>query len=97
MDLRALGAGLYELLHLPDDDFSNYVVPLEYLSFQNESHTKINCVVPLLGLRWTGRNAVSHSFVKWWGSHKEVSDHMTVINHEFIRKYNIVDILKENN
>jgi hypothetical protein len=97
MDLRALGAGLYELLHLPDDDFSTYVVPLEYLSFQNSLHTKVNCIVPLLDLRWTGRNAVSHSFVKWWGSLRQVSAHMTIINHEFIREYNIINILQKNN
>jgi hypothetical protein len=97
MDLRALGAGLYDFLNLPDPDFSTYVVPLEYISWQNASHTKINCIIPSLGLRWSGRNAVSHSFVKWWGSLREVSDKMTVITNHFISEHNIIDILKENN
>jgi hypothetical protein len=97
MDLRALGAGLYDFLNLPDSDFTTYVVSLEYISWYNSGHTRINCIVPSLNLRWSGRNAVSHSFVKWWGSHKEVSHNMTVINNDFIREYNIIDILKHNN
>jgi hypothetical protein len=97
MDLRALGAGLYDFLKLPDSDFNTYVVSLEYISWHNSGHTRINCTVPLLCIRWSGRNAVSHSFVKWWGSQKEVSQNMTVINNDFIREYNIIDILKDNN
>ena len=46
---------------------------------------------------WTGKSAVGHTFVKWWGSLKEVSNNMTIITNDFIHDYNIVDILKENN
>jgi hypothetical protein len=34
--------------------------------------------------------------VKWWGSTKEVSEKMIVINDAFIRQYNIIDIIKNN-
>jgi hypothetical protein len=30
LDIRAIGAGWYEGLHLPDSDFATYVVPLIY-------------------------------------------------------------------
>jgi hypothetical protein len=96
MDLRAIGAGLYEFLNLPDFDFALYVVVLEYMSWQDARHTRINCVIPSLDIRWSGRSAVSHSFVKWWGSTKEVSEKMIVINNAFIRQYNIIDIIKNN-
>ena len=97
MDLRAIGAGLYESLHLPDYEFNCYVVILEYLSWQNAKHTRINCIIPALDIRWTGRSAVSHTFVKWWGSQQEVSNNMNVINNDFIRKYNIIEALTDNN
>jgi hypothetical protein len=48
-------------------------------------------------LRWAGRSAVSHTFVQWWGSQKEVSPKMTVINNTFIREYDIIDVIKNNN
>jgi hypothetical protein len=97
MDLRAIGAGLYEFLNLPDCDFALYVVILEYTSWQNAGRTRINCIIPSLDIRWGGRSAVSHSFVKWWGSTKEVSEKMIVINNAFIRQYNIIDKMKDNN
>ena len=97
MDLRAMGAGLYEYLNLPDYEFKRYVVILEYISWQNTKCTKINCIIPALDVRWNGRSAVSQTFVKWWGSSKEVSDDMIVITNDFIRQYNIIDILKNNN
>ena len=96
MDLRALGAGLYELLNLPNCNFETYVVVLDYISWQNSKHTRVNCEIPALQLRWTGKSAVSHTFVKWWGSITEVSNKMTVISNDFIRDFNIIDILKEN-
>ena len=97
MDLRAIGAGLYNFLNLPDCDFCTYVTPLEYVSWQNSGKTKINCFIPALNLRWTGRSAVSHSFVQWWGSIKEVSSHMTILNNSIIDKYNIKSVILENN
>ena len=96
MDLRALGAGLYDLLNLPDCDFKTYVVVLEYMSWQNSLHTRVNCEIPALQLRWTGKSAVSHTFVKWWGSIREVSNNMTVISNAFIHDFNIIEILKDN-
>jgi hypothetical protein len=39
---------------------------------RNAKCTKINCVIPALDIRRTGRSAVSHTFVKRWGSSKEV-------------------------
>ena len=97
MDLRALGAGLYEFFNLPLYEFTKYVVPLEFVSWQNPSRTKINCRVPWLNLTWSGRGAVDHFFVKSWGSYKEVSNDMTLINMEFIAKYNLIEILNNNN
>ena len=97
MDLRALGAGLYELLNLPDCDFKTYVVVLDYMSWQNSNHTRVNCEIPALQLRWTGKSAVSHTFVKWWGSITEVSNNMTVISNAFIHDFNIIEILQDNN
>ncbi len=97
MDLRALGAGLYEFLNLPDFDFALYVVILEYTSWQNAGHTRVNCIIPSLDIRWNGRSAVSHSFVKWWGSSVEVSNNMILINNEFIREYDLINKIKENN
>jgi hypothetical protein len=96
MDLRAIGAGLYEFLNLPNFDFASYVVILEYTSWQNARRTRINCIIPSLDIRWSGRSAVNHSFVNWWGSSREVSPNMTVINNNFIRQYNIIDTLKNN-
>jgi hypothetical protein len=64
---------------------------------QNAKCTKINCIIPALDIRWTGRSAVSHTFVKWWGSSKEVNNNMIVINNAFIHDHNIVNIIKENN
>ena len=97
MDLRALGAGLYEFLQLPDCHFVTYVVCLEYISWQNSGKTRINCRVPLLDLRWSGKHAVNHAFAIWWGSLKQVSPNMTVIDDVFVDKYNIINVLKENN
>jgi hypothetical protein len=97
MDLRAIGAGLYDFLNLPECDFLIYVVVLEYTSWQNAKHTRLNCIIPALDISWSGRSVVSHSFVKWWGSAKEVSTKMNVITNAFIREYNIIDIIKNNN
>ncbi len=97
MDLRAMGAGLYEYLNLPDYKFKRYVVILEYISWQNAKCTKINCIIPALDVRWNGRSAVSHTFVKWWGSSKEVSDDIIIINNTFNQEYNIKNIIRENN
>jgi hypothetical protein len=62
MDLRAIGAGLYEFLNLPDFDFALYVVILEYTSWQNAGRTRINCSIPSLDIRWSGRSAVYSLF-----------------------------------
>ncbi len=97
MDLRAIGAGLYEFLNLPNFDFALYVVILEYTSWQNAGRTRINCIIPSLDIRWSGRSAVNHSFVKWWGSSKEVNNNMIVINNAFIHDHNIINIIEENN
>jgi hypothetical protein len=97
MDLRAIGAGLYEFLNLPECDFMTYVVVLDYTSWQDAKHTRLNCIIPALKISWSGRSAVSHSFVKWWGSAKEVTTKMTVINNSFIQKYNIIEIMENNN
>jgi hypothetical protein len=97
MDLRAIGAGLNEFLNLPNFDFASYIAILEYSSWQNARRTRINCIIPSLDIRWSGRSAVNHSFVNWWGSSREVSPSKTVINNDFIRQYNFIDILKNNN
>ena len=97
MDLRAIGAGLYESLDLPDSDFTRYVVLLEYTGWQNVEHTRINCIIPALQIQWSGRSAVNHTFVQWWGACKEVSENMIFLNNDLIRKYNIIQIIKNNN
>jgi hypothetical protein len=52
MDLRAIGAGLYEFLNLPNFDFASYV--LEYTSWQNARRTRINFIIPSLDIMWSG-------------------------------------------
>jgi hypothetical protein len=84
-------------MNLPDFNFKKYVLILEYISWQNAKCTKINCIIPALDIRWTGRSAVSHTFVKWWESSKGVNNNMIVINNDFIHDHNIINIIKENN
>jgi hypothetical protein len=97
MDLRAIGAGLYEFLNLPDSDFTLDVVILEYTSWQNAGRTRINCIIPSLDIRCSGRSAVNHYFVKWWGSTKQVSLKMNIITNDFIHEHNVIEIIKNNN
>jgi hypothetical protein len=63
MDIRAIGAGWYERLHLPNQDTSTYVVPVIFLSCHSDQHLKINCSSPSLRINLTGRNAVNRLFV----------------------------------
>ena len=93
LDIRAIGAGWYQGLYLPNSDFSIYVIPLEYRSWQDSAHTRLNCVIPSLKIQWTGRNAVNHSFVKMWGSQVSLSDKMTLITLEFIKQYKLIEKL----
>jgi hypothetical protein len=94
LDIRAIGAGWYAGLYLPDCDFTTYVVPLIYRTWQNDSHTRINAVIPSLRIEWTNRNAVNHSFVKMWGSQVTLESHMTLITLAFINEYKIITKLR---
>jgi hypothetical protein len=92
MDIRAIGAGWYQGLLLPDSDTSIYVVPL--LFHDNISTgTRFNCSIPSLRIVWSGRNAVNHTFVKMWGSQVILTNNMTLISYDFIVKYKLIEKL----
>jgi hypothetical protein len=93
MDLRAIGAQRYSTLSLPDLDFSMYVVPLIYKSWQNQAHTRVNCYASSLKLEWSGNTAASHFFVKSWGSCKQVTSNMSLISLEMIREHDLINAI----
>ena len=90
LDLRAIGAGWYDSLQLPNCDFMVYVVPLIYISWGNSQQTRINCMIPSLRIEWRGRSAVNHFFVKSWGSHTILTDNMTLVTNDFINQHNLI-------
>jgi hypothetical protein len=85
--LRAIGAGLYEFPNLLDDHFAKSVVILDI-------QETIAQFPPWISDGAGEVRTVSHTYVKWWGSSKEVNLEMTVIKNSFIRKRNIIDIIK---
>jgi hypothetical protein len=92
LDIRAIGAGWYEGLQLPDSDFATYVVPLIY-QHSPSSRTRLNCAIPSLRIIWSGRNAVNHSFIKMWGSQVILTEKMTLLTLDFIRQYKLIEKL----
>jgi hypothetical protein len=92
MDIRAIGAGWYQGLSLPNSDFSIYVVPLLYHN-NISGGTRFNCSIPSLRIVWSGRNAVNHTFVKMWGSKVILTDTMTLITLDFIAKHKLIEKL----
>lgn len=96
MDLRAIGAGWYESLHLPNCDFSVYVVPLTYTGWQNTQHTKIQCSVPSLDFGWIGRNSVNTFFVQCYGNCVVLQPNMTLITYDFILEHDLINKYKNN-
>ena len=90
LDLRAIGAGWYDSLQLPNCDFMVYVVPLIYKSWGNSQQTRINCMIPSLRIEWRGRSAVNHFFVKSWGLHTILTDNMTLATNDFITQHNLI-------
>jgi hypothetical protein len=50
LDIRAIGAGWYQGLSLPNSDSSVYVVPLLYQAC-NLSRTRLDCIIPSLKIR----------------------------------------------
>ena len=91
LDLRAIGAGWYESLELPNCDFSLYVVPLTFTSYANTQKTKINCMIPSLKIEWRGRFAVNNFFVKCWCTYKIITPNMTLISTQFITDHNLIE------
>jgi hypothetical protein len=92
MDIRAIGAGWYAGLNLPNPDFTTYVVPLIFKSWQG-GRNRLNSSIPSLKIMWTGRNAVNHSFIKMWGSQVILTDRMTLLTLDFIRQYKLIEKL----
>jgi hypothetical protein len=92
LDIRAIGAGWYQGLVLPDSDFSIYVVPMIYMENTTKG-TRFNCTIPSLRIVWAGRNAVNHTFVKMWGSKVVLTDKMILITLDFISKYKLIEKL----
>jgi hypothetical protein len=92
LDIRAIGAGWYEGLHLPNSDYASYVVPMIY---QNSppTPTRLNCTIPSLRITWAGRNAVNHSFVKMWGSQVILTAKMTLLTLDVIIQYKLIEKL----
>ena len=94
LDLRAIGAGWYEALNLPDNDFTTYVVEGKYTAWNNSNHTSIQLVIPSLDLYWTKRNSVNGFFVKSWGSNIQLTTDMVLVDQNMIQKYKIKESLK---
>jgi hypothetical protein len=90
VDLRALGPGWYESLDLPNADFSVYVVPLTYTSWQDSTQKRLQCSIPSLDITWTGKNAVNNFFVFSYGSIKTLQPNMTLCTLEFIDEHNLI-------
>lgn len=90
VDLRALGPGWYESLDLPNADFSVYVVPLTYTSWQDSTQKRLQCSIPSLDITWTGKNAVNNFFVFSYGSIKTFQPNMTLCTLEFIDEHNLI-------
>jgi hypothetical protein len=93
LDLRAIGAGWFSGLNLPNPDFSTYVIPLIYKNFQKKDRTTINCIIPALRIQWFGRNAVNHYFIKMWGTSSIFQPNMTLITSDMITTYSIIESL----
>jgi hypothetical protein len=57
-----IGAGLYDFLKLPECDFMMYVVVLEYTSWQDAKHTRLNCIIPASSISHgrTERQSATH-------------------------------------
>jgi hypothetical protein len=94
MDLRAIGAGWYESLNLPNSDFSVYVVPLSYTGWQNKQHTKIQATIPSLDCQWTGRSALNTFFVKSYGNSIDLQPNMTLCTYDFISQHDLINKYK---
>jgi hypothetical protein len=94
MDIRAIGAGWYEGLNLPNQDTSTYVVPIMFVSWHSDQHLKINCSIPSLRINWTGKNAVNHFFIKSWCSNSILTPHMTLLTLDFIREHHLINKLR---
>ena len=91
LDIRAVGAGWYAGLNLPNAHFSTYIVPLIYKNFNKSDHTTINCIIPSLKIQWTGKNAVNHYFIKMWGTIRILHPDMTLLTSDMIRSYSIIE------
>ena len=92
LDIRAIGAGWFQGLDLPDSDHTTYVVPLLYQNSTSKG-TRLSCIIPSLKIVWAGRNAVNHTFVKMWGSQVILTDKMTLITLDLIRHYKLIEKL----
>ena len=83
-DLRAIGAGWFSGLNLPNPHFSTYVIPLFYKHFQKKYRTTINCNIPALRIQWFGRNAVNHYFINMWGISSIFQPNIYIFNITYI-------------
>ena len=89
MDIRAIGAGWYEGLHLPHPDTSTYVVPVIFLSWYSDQRLKVNCSIPSFRITWTGKNAVNHFFVNSWCHSLTLQNYMTLVTLDLIKDYDM--------
>ena len=94
LDIRALGAGWYDSLNLPNNDFAIYVVKMTYTKWHNSSHTQICSHIPILELVWDKCQSLNHFFVKSWGNNKDLTPAMTIITKEFILEHHLIEAIK---
>jgi hypothetical protein len=92
LDIRAIGAGWYQGLSLPDSDHTTYVVPLLHQASTSKG-TRFNCIIPSLRIVWAGRNAVNHTFIKMWGSQVVLTDKITLLSLDIICQYKLIEKL----
>ena len=94
LDIRALGAGWYDTLNLPNNDFAIYVVKMTYTKWHNSTHTLICSHIPILELVWDKRQSLNHFFVQSWGSNKDITPAMTILTNDFIAEHHIIEAIK---
>ena len=86
LDIRALGAGWYDTLNLPNNDFAISVLKMTY--------TLICLHIPILELVWDKRQSLNHFFVQSWGSNKDITPAMTILTNDFIAEHHIIEAIK---
>ena len=82
VDLRYYGDGWYHNLELPDEDFTSYVVSIQFTRWISPNRTlAARCDL----FRETVE--VDHVFVKLWGSNRDLKPGMILVDKAFVKLY----------